>query len=167
MQGSVNMASTGPEHGTTRVLRSRVQPSMNQFREGTFLDVPSSTMQITSSPVRIATTGTHNNQSAFGEHGHSLGKMNGHYGFQGIGAFNPHSLPEFHNGGIPYNLRTIPPIGVNSNSRTAEGMDSRHLYKVGCAKLCGHSSGHTEGTNFGCSYLRMYPCYSWKTHCFH
>ncbi|CAM0904839.1 unnamed protein product [Alopecurus aequalis] len=146
--GSVNMASTGPEHGTTRVLRSRVQPSMNQLREGTILDVPSSTMQIISSPVRIATAGTHNNQSAIGEHGHSLGKMNGHYGFQGIGAFNPHSLPDFHNGSNPYNLRTMPPIGANSNSRTAEGMDSRHLYKGGCAKLCGHSSGHTEALGF-------------------
>ncbi|KAM0839993.1 hypothetical protein ACQ4PT_059959 [Festuca glaucescens] len=154
--GSVNMASmtsTGPEHGITRVLRSRVQPSINQFREGTFLDDLSSTRQNISSPVRIATAGTHNNQSALGEHGHSLGKMNGYlnYGFQGNGAFNPHSLPEFYTGqsnGIPYNLSTIPPIGVKSNSRTAEGMDSRHLYKVGCAKLGGHSSGHSEALGF-------------------
>ncbi|XP_047066293.1 protein MEI2-like 4 [Lolium rigidum] len=154
--GSVNMASmtsTGHEHGITRVLRSRVQPSINQFREGTFLDGLSSTRQNISSPVRIATAGTHNNQSALGEHGHSLGKMNGHlnYGFQGNGAFNPHSLPEFHTGqsnGIPYNLSTIPPIGVKSNSRTAEGIDNRHLYKVGCAKLGGHSSGHSEALGF-------------------
>jgi hypothetical protein len=117
-----------------------------------------------SSPVRIATAGTHNNQSALGEHGHSLGKMNGplNYGFQGNGAFNPHSLPDFHNGqsnGIPYSLSTIPPIGVKNNSRAAEGMDSRHLYKVGCAKPGGHSTGQTEGTNFGFPYLRIYPYY--------
>ncbi|KAM3386735.1 hypothetical protein ACQJBY_009959 [Aegilops geniculata] len=158
--GSVNMASmasAGPEHGISRVLRPRVQPPIHQFREGAFLDVPSSTMQSISSPVRIATAVTHNNRSTVGENGHSLGKMggqiNGHlnYGFHGVGAFNPHSLPDFRNGqsnGISCNLGTISPIGVKSNSRTAEGMESRHLYKVGSANLGGHSSGHTEAPGF-------------------
>ncbi|KQJ82362.1 hypothetical protein BRADI_5g08580v3 [Brachypodium distachyon] len=149
--GSVNMASTGPEHGISRVVRTRVQPPINQFRERNFLDIPSITpqSQSMSSPVRIATAGTHKNHSALGEHGHSLGRMNGHlnYGYQGMGAFHPHSLPEFDNSQsncIPYNLSTIPPIGVKSNSRTADGIDSRHLYKVCSANLSGHSSGHSE-----------------------
>lgn len=168
MQGSVNMASitsAGPENGITRVLRSRVRTPINQFREGTFLDASSTTTQSISSPVGIATAETHNNQSALGEHSHSLGKMNGqinghmNYGYQGIGAVHPHSLPEFHNGqsnGIPYNLSTIPPIGVKSNSRTAEGMDSRHRYKGGSGNLSGHSSGHSEGIKSGWPYLLMY-----------
>lgn len=153
------MTSAGPEHGISRVLHPRVQPPAHQFREGAFLDVPSSTMQCISSPVRIATAGTHNNRSALGETGNSLGKMsgqiNGHlnYGFNEIGAFNLHSLPDFHNGqsnGISDNLGTISPIGIKSNSRTDEGTESRHLYKFGSANLGGHCSGHTEGTDFGC-----------------
>lgn len=170
IQGSVNMASmtsAGPEHGISRVLRPRVQPPIHQFREGAFLDVPSSTMQSISSPVRIATAVTHNNRSTVGENGHSLGKMggqiNGHlnYGFHGVGAFNPHSLPDFRNGqsnGISCNLGTISPIGVKSNSRTAEGMESRHLYKVGSANLGGHSSGHTEGTTLGALFTDVAIC---------
>lgn len=70
--------------------------------------------------------------------------MNRHvnYGFQGLGAIHPHSLPDVHNGannGTPYNLNTITPVGVNKNSRTAEAVDSRHLHKVGSGNLNGHS----------------------------
>ncbi|AQK64244.1 hypothetical protein ZEAMMB73_Zm00001d013726 [Zea mays] len=60
-----------------------------------------------SSPIGIASAATHSN--------HSLSRMNRHvnYGFQGLGAIHPHSLPDVHNGannGTPYNLNTITPV---------------------------------------------------------
>jgi hypothetical protein len=69
-----------------------------------------------------------------------------------MGALHPHSLPEVHNGannGTPYNLNTMAPVGVNSNLRTAEAVDSRHLHKVGSGNLSGHSFDHAgEGGKF-------------------
>ncbi|XP_062184033.1 protein MEI2-like 4 isoform X2 [Phragmites australis] len=159
--GSVNVTtirSTGPESGTVQVLRSRVQTPTNQFREGkSFLDLPSTTIPSVSSPVGIATAGSQSNHYALDEHSHSLEKMNGQnngqmdYGFQEISAFHAHSLPEFNNrqsNAIPYNLSTIPPIGVRSNIRTAEAMDDRHIYKGGSGNLSHHSSAQSEALGF-------------------
>lgn len=147
LQGSSNMAammSSGRDNGSIHSLHSGLLTSMSPFREASFPGLSSTIPQSLSSPIGIASAATHNNQSSLGELSHSLGRMNGHmnYGFQGMGALHPHSLPEVHNGatnGAPYNLSTMAPVGVNSNSRTAEAVDSRHLHKVGSGNLNGHS----------------------------
>nr|CAB3446712.1 unnamed protein product [Digitaria exilis] len=82
-------------------------------REASFPGLSSTIPQSLSSPIGIASAATHNNQSSL-----------------------------VHNGatnGAPYNLSTMAPVGVNSNSRTAEAVDSRHLHKVGSGNLNGHS----------------------------
>jgi len=145
--GSSNMAamtSSGRENGSIHGLHSGLLTSMSPFREASFPGLSSTIPQSLSSPIGIASAATHSSQASLGELSHSLSRMNGHmnYGFQGMGALHPHSLPEVHNGannGTPYNLNTMAPIGVNSNSRTAEAVDSRHLHKVGSGNLSGHS----------------------------
>ncbi|CAD6244401.1 unnamed protein product [Miscanthus lutarioriparius] len=145
--GSSNMAamtSSGRENGSIHGLHSGLLTSMSPFREASFPGLSSTIPQSLSSPIGIASAATHSNQASLGELSHSLSRMNGHmnYGFQGMGALHPHSLPEVHNGannGTPYNLNPMAPVGVNSNSRTAEAVDSRHLHKVGSGNLSGHS----------------------------
>uniref|UniRef100_A0A804U6H5 RRM domain-containing protein n=1 Tax=Zea mays TaxID=4577 RepID=A0A804U6H5_MAIZE len=132
----VAMTSCGRENGSMHGLHSGLLTSMSPFREASFLGLSSTLPQSLSSPIGIASAATHSN--------HSLSRMNRHvnYGFQGLGAIHPHSLPDVHNGannGTPYNLNTITPVGVNKNSRTAEAVDSRHLHKVGSGNLNGHS----------------------------
>uniref|UniRef100_A0A804QJ26 PLD phosphodiesterase domain-containing protein n=5 Tax=Zea mays TaxID=4577 RepID=A0A804QJ26_MAIZE len=140
----VAMTSCGRENGSMHGLHSGLLTSMSPFREASFLGLSSTLPQSLSSPIGIASAATHSNQAPLGELSHSLSRMNRHvnYGFQGLGAIHPHSLPDVHNGannGTPYNLNTITPVGVNKNSRTAEAVDSRHLHKVGSGNLNGHS----------------------------
>ncbi|KAL5668302.1 hypothetical protein ACJX0J_020523, partial [Zea mays] len=140
----VAMTSSGRENGSIHGLHSGLLTSMSPFREASFPGLSSTIPQSLSSPIGIASATTHSNQAPLGELSHSLSRMNGHmnYGFQGLGALHPHSLPEVHDGannGTPYNLNTMVPIGVNSNSRTAEAVDCRHLHKVGSSNLNGHS----------------------------
>ncbi|KAK8462245.1 hypothetical protein SEVIR_1G176300v4 [Setaria viridis] len=138
------VTSSGRENGSIHGLHSGLITSMSPFREASFPGLSSTIPQSLSSPIGIASATTHGNQASLAELSHSLGRMNGHmnYGFQGMGALHPHSLPEVHNGatnGAPYNLNTMAPGGINSNSRTAEAVDSRHLHKVGSGNLNGHS----------------------------
>ncbi|WVZ85407.1 hypothetical protein U9M48_032343 [Paspalum notatum var. saurae] len=160
LQGSVNMASirsTDPESGTVQALRSRVQAPINQFREGrSFLDLPSTIIPSSSSPVGIASAGSQSSHHALDEHRHSLGKMNGQsngqmdYGFQESSTFHPHSLPELNDrlsNAIPYNC-AMPPIGVKGNSRAIEAMNGRHIYKGGSGNLSNQPSAHTEALGF-------------------
>ncbi|KAJ1279312.1 hypothetical protein BS78_04G145600 [Paspalum vaginatum] len=132
--GSSNMAAmaSGRESGSIHGLHSGLLTSISQFREASFPGLSSTIPQSLSSPIGISSA-ANSNQASLGELSHSLGRMNGHmnYGFQGMGALHPHSLPEVHNGatnGAPYNLNTMSSV---SNSRTAETVDSRHLHKVG------------------------------------
>ncbi|TVT99860.1 hypothetical protein EJB05_54747 [Eragrostis curvula] len=144
--GSSNMAtitSSGLENGGIQGLHSGHRTSMSPFREASFPGLSSTIPQSLSSPIGIASAATHSSQASLNELSHSLGRMNGHmnYGFQGMGAIH-HSLPEVHNGatnGVAYNLNTMAPVGVNSSSRAAEAVDSRHLHKVGSGNLNGHS----------------------------
>ncbi|RCV06570.1 hypothetical protein SETIT_1G173300v2 [Setaria italica] len=141
---SLAVTSSGRENGSIHGLHSGLITSMSPFREASFPGLSSTIPQSLSSPIGIASATTHGNQASLAELSHSLGRMNGHmnYGFQGMGALHPHSLPEVHNGatnGAPYNLNTMAPGGINSNSRTAEAVDSRHLHKVGSGNLNGHS----------------------------
>jgi len=148
------MTSSGRENGSIHGLHSGLLTSMSPFREASFSGLSSTIPQSLSSPIGIASAATHSNQASLGELSHSLGRMNGqmNYGFQGMGALHPHSLPEAHNGatnGTPYNLNTMAPGGINSNSRTAEAVDSRHLHKVGSGNLNGHPFDHAgEGGKF-------------------
>jgi hypothetical protein len=150
----VAMTSSGRENGSIHGLHSGLLTSMSPFREASFPGLSSTIPQSLSSPIGIASATTHSNQAPLGELSHSLSRMNGHmnYGFQGLGALHPHSLPEVHDGannGTPYNLNTMVPIGVNSNSRTAEAVDCRHLHKVGSSNLNGHSFDRVgEGGKF-------------------
>ncbi|CAN6244466.1 unnamed protein product [Urochloa humidicola] len=141
---SMAMTSSGRENGSIHGLHSGLLTSMSPFREASFPGLSSTIPQSLSSPIGIASAATHSNQASLAELSNSLGRMNGHmnYGFQGMGALHPHSLPEVHNGatnGAPYNLNTMAPGGINSNSRTAEAADSRHLHKMGSGNLNGHS----------------------------
>lgn len=133
--GSSNLAtltSTGFENGSMGML-SGIQTSMSSFRDASFPGLSSTIPQSLSSPVGI-TSGV--NKATFGELSHSLGRMNGHmnYGFQGMGGLT---------NGSPYN--TMTPIGVDSNSRVAEAVDSRHLHKVGSGNHNGHPFDRAEG----------------------
>jgi hypothetical protein len=137
------VASSGRENGSIHGLHSGLITSMSPFREASFPGLSSTIPQSLSSPIGIASATTHSNQASLGDLSHSLGRMSGHlnYGFQGMGALHPHSLPEVHNGstnGTPYNVNTMTPGGINSNSRTAEAVDNRHLHKVGSGNLNGH-----------------------------
>jgi phospholipase D3/4 len=139
LQGSTNLAtntSTGLENGSIQGMLSGVQASMSPFRDAPLLGLFSTRPQSLSSPVRI-TSGV--NQATLGELSHSLGRMNGHmnYSFQGMGELTS---------GTPYNMT---PIGTNSNSRTVEALDSRHISKVGSGNLNGHSFDRAEGGKFG------------------
>jgi hypothetical protein len=157
-QGLSNMTtitSSGLENGSIHGLHSGHLSSMSPFREACFPGLSSTIPQSLSSPIGITSAATHHsNQASLGELSRSLSRMNGqlNYGFQGMGAIH-HSLPEVHNGatnGVPYNLSTVAPVGVNSNSRTAEAVENRHVHKVGSGNLNGHSFDRSsEGGKFG------------------
>lgn len=144
--------SSGLENRGIHGLHSGHLSSMSPFREASFPGLSSTMPQSLSSPIGIASAATNSNQASLGELSHSVGRMNGqmNYSFQGMGAIH-HSLPEVHNGapnGIPYNLSSVASVGVNSNSRTVEAVDSRHLHKVGSGNLNGHSFDRAgEGGN--------------------
>lgn len=141
----------------------RAQP-VNPFMDSQFPSLSSSLSQTLSSPIGISSVGPHSvatsasngtgNQS---EISHSLGQMN--FGFQGTvpvpAGFHPHSLPEHppNNGmaanGLPYNINSMSAMGININTRTGEGIDGRHLQKVGSTAINGHSFDHNE--NGGCN----------------
>jgi hypothetical protein len=141
--GSIQLPSSG-----------RAQP-VNHFVDSQF----PSLSQTLSSPIGISSVGPHSvvantsngagNQS---EIGHSLGQMK--FGFQGAvpipAGFHPHSLPEYpqHNGvatnGLPYNINSMSAMGINMNPRAGEGIDGRHLQKMGSNTINGHSFDRNE-----------------------
>ncbi|KAF8400076.1 hypothetical protein HHK36_015951 [Tetracentron sinense] len=112
----------------------------NAFHHGISSGVPSSLP----SPVRVASTG---HQSSLGDSSHSLGQMK--FGFQGMRTFHPHSLPDYHDGlanGVPYrSLGTMVAMATNNSPRPSEGIDNRHIPRVG-------SNGHTIELNDGVSH---------------
>lgn len=115
------------ENGAINGLHSSIRAPISPFVGKAFHNV--------SSPVRVASLNHHNGNQSLHELSHSLG-------FQGIPPFHPHSLPEHHNGvvnGTPYNSTAISAVGININSRLAEGADNRHLHKVN-----GHSFDHNN-----------------------
>ncbi|XP_020110261.1 protein MEI2-like 4 isoform X2 [Ananas comosus] len=120
------------ENGAINGLHSSIRAPISPFVGKAFHNV--------SSPVRVASLNHHNGNQSLHELSHSLG-------FQGIPPFHPHSLPEHHNGvvnGTPYNSTAISAVGININSRLAEGADNRHLHKVN-----GHSFDHNNNAFVG------------------
>jgi hypothetical protein len=141
--GSIQLTSSG-----------RAQP-VNHFVDSQF----PSLSQTLSSPIGISSAGQRsiaakasNGTSNQPEIGHSLGQMN--FGFQGAvpvpAGFHPHSLPDYpqNNGvaanGFPYNINSISAMGININPRAGEGIDGRHLQKMGSNAINGHSFDRNE-----------------------
>ncbi|XP_010250525.1 PREDICTED: protein MEI2-like 4 isoform X2 [Nelumbo nucifera] len=128
-QGSTT--SVGMEHGAIQGLHSKIQVPIGPLAENTFYHgISSSVPNNISSPVRIASFG---NQSALGEHSHSLGQMK--FGFQSLTSFHPHSLPEHHDGlvnGVPYHSPgTMAAMAANMSPRPSEGIDNRCIHRIG------------------------------------
>ncbi|XP_072978531.1 protein MEI2-like 4 isoform X1 [Typha angustifolia] len=148
----LGVSTTGSlENGAIQGLNSTIRAPIGPFVETAFSGISSSVPQTLASPARISSVGNHSNQSVNGELSHSLGQMN--FGFQGMHSFHPHSLPEYHNGvanGVPYNPNTMSAMGISINSRPAEGVDNRHLSKVGSGSLNSHSFDRSESA-FGVS----------------
>ncbi|KAF3323578.1 protein MEI2-like 4 isoform X2 [Carex littledalei] len=160
--GSISMENGGSIQGLPSSVRA--QP-VNPFVDSQFPSLSSSLSQTLSSPIGISSVGPHSvatsasngtgNQS---EISHSLGQMN--FGFQGTvpvpAGFHPHSLPDHpHNNGmasngLPYNINSMSAMGININTRTGEGIDGRHLQKVGSTAINGHSFDRNE-SGFGFS----------------
>ncbi|WOL01772.1 hypothetical protein Cni_G10489 [Canna indica] len=141
--GSVSLGAITPnslENGTFQNLHSAVRAPINPFNETTLHGMSSSVSQNLSSTMRISSLGGHNIQAAHGDLSHSLNQIN--FGLQGMPSFHPHSLPEFHNGvtnGIQYkSSNPVSVMGITTNSRPGEGIDSLHLHKVGSGSLNNH-----------------------------
>ncbi|XP_072963804.1 protein MEI2-like 4 isoform X2 [Typha angustifolia] len=163
------IASNSLENGAIQGLHSTVRAPIRPFTEIAFPGISSGIPQTLPFSVGIASAGNLNNPSVHSEVSHSLGQMN--FGFQGIPAFHPHSLPEYHNevaNGIPYNSNTISAMGINIKSSPAasEGIRNRHLPKVGPGSLNGHSFDHDEAA-FGVSGTGSCPLhghqYMWNS----
>lgn len=136
--------SVGLDSGSLQ--SSALQTLISPFMENKFPGISSTVPHSMSSPIRVTMVENHGNQSNLDELSHSLGQMN--FGFQSIGTFHPHSLPEFHNGpisSIPFNaIRAIPSMGTNINSRIADGIDTQ-LNRQGAGHINSHSFEHKEG----------------------
>lgn len=134
------------EHVPFRNLHSTTQPLTSPFMETSFHGISPSVPCSSSSTIGLATISSQNNHSGPNELSHSMGQMN--FNYPCTPAYHPHSLPEFHGGminGIPLNSpSTMSPIDI-INSRSAGGIDTRHVQRVGTASLNNHSFEHHEG----------------------
>ncbi|CAL9767869.1 unnamed protein product [Musa acuminata subsp. burmannicoides] len=145
--------SKGLENGAIQGLKSAVQAPFNPIIEATFHGNSSSMSQNLPSPIRVASVG--NSQAAHSDITHSLGQMN--FEFQDMPGFHPRSLPDYHdevNNDIPYHSSTMSAVGTGVISRPVEGIDKRHLQKVGSASFNGHATDHNEAfcsANRSCS----------------
>lgn len=145
--GSISIEKGGSIPGLPS--SGRAQP-VNHFVDSQFPSLSSSLSHTLSSPIGISSVGQHgvaaNSSNGTGnqsEIGHSVGQVN--FGFQGSvpvpTGFHPHSLPDYHhsNGvaanGLPYNINSMSAMGININSRAGEGIDSRHLQKMGSTAI--------------------------------
>lgn len=136
--------SKGLENGAIQGLKSAVRAPFNPIIEATFHGISSSMSQNLPSPIRVASVG--NSQAAHSDISHSLGQMN--FEFQDMPGFHPRSLPDYHdevNNDIPYHSSTMSAVGTGVISRPVEGIDKRHLQKVGSASFNGHATDHNEG----------------------
>ncbi|KAJ3675845.1 hypothetical protein LUZ60_004887 [Juncus effusus] len=141
--------------------------SISPFMESKFPSLSSSSLsQTLSTPIGIMSSlnpqngSTNHNGTPGGQSdlSHSLGQSQNSLGQSQLNNFNfnfhPHSLPEYHhnngagNNSLPYNLSAMSAMGINVNSRVGEGLDARHLQKVGSAGLNGLSFDRNE-TGFG------------------
>ncbi|KAL4192157.1 hypothetical protein AMTRI_Chr06g170850 [Amborella trichopoda] len=130
--------------------------------------ISSSVPHALSSPVGVASAANHD--SSLSEQSHSVGH-NMNFGFQGMPAFHPHSLLEYHNGlsnGVPYNSPgAISGLAVNINSGPAEGVDGRAIHARGSNGFNNHSYEMNENrrrnltllftflTRLNCFYLEL------------
>ncbi|RWW72206.1 hypothetical protein BHE74_00020002 [Ensete ventricosum] len=136
--------SKGLENGAIHGQKSAVRAPFNPIIEATFHGISSSMPKNLPTPIRIASVG--NSQAAHPDITNSLGKMN--FEFQDMPGFHPRSLPDYHNevnNDIPYNSSTMSAMGIGVISRPVEGIDKRHLQKVGSASFNGHAIDHNEG----------------------
>ncbi|XP_077250466.1 protein MEI2-like 4 isoform X2 [Tasmannia lanceolata] len=141
------------ENGAFHSQHSAIRAPISSFVESAFHGLSSTIPHSLSSPVRVAQSlGNHSNQPGLVEASHSLGQMK--FGFQSVPTFHPHSLPEYHDrltNGVPYNSPdTISGVTSSINSRPAEGIDNRQIYRVGSAGLNNHSFELNDGA-FGSS----------------
>ncbi|XP_068656553.1 protein MEI2-like 4 isoform X4 [Aristolochia californica] len=130
------------ENGAFQGLHSAIRVPISPFSENGFHGLSSSVPHSISSPVRVVSAGSHGNQPGLGEAGRSLGQMK--FSFQNMPTFHPHSLPEYSdgvtNGSIPYNSPgTMSTMAVSLNSVQSNGVDARHMHRMGLGGLNRHS----------------------------
>ncbi|XP_068667367.1 protein MEI2-like 4 isoform X3 [Aristolochia californica] len=138
------------ENGAIQGLHSAIRVPISPFTENGFHGLSSSVPHSMSSPVRVVSVGSHANQSGLGEASHSLGQMK--FSFQNMPTFHPQSLPEYPdgvtNGGIPYNSPgTMSTMAVSLNSVQSDGVDARHMHRLGSGVPNRHS--HSFEVNEG------------------
>ncbi|CAN6485596.1 unnamed protein product [Victoria cruziana] len=136
-----------PENGSIQGHSLSNRPTVNQFIDSAFQGLSSSSIAPSlSSPVGVAPVSNNGSQSNMGEINHSLGHMN--FGFQGMPGFHPHSLPEYNimsnslPGSSPANISAMT---ANINPRHTEGIDGRHIQRIGLNGFQGHSFDLSEG----------------------
>ncbi|XP_011623405.1 protein MEI2-like 4 isoform X2 [Amborella trichopoda] len=128
------------DNGAIQGLHSTIQAPLSPYMDAPYHGISSSVPHALSSPVSVASAANHDN--SLSEQSHSVGH-NMNFGFQGMPAFHPHSLPEYHNGlsnGVPYNSPgAISGLAGNINSRPAEGVDGRAIHARGSNGFNNHS----------------------------
>ncbi|XP_031475062.1 protein MEI2-like 4 isoform X2 [Nymphaea colorata] len=136
-----------PENESIQGSSLSNRPTVNQFIDSAFQGLSTSSIAPPlSPPVGIAPVGNNGSQSNLGELNHSLGHMN--FGFQGMPGFHPHSLPDYNimsnslPGGSP---ATVSAMTANINPRHTEGIDGRHIQRIGLNGFQGHSFDLSEG----------------------
>eukprot|EP00262_Sarcandra_glabra_P005491 TRINITY_DN1713_c0_g1_i4.p1 TRINITY_DN1713_c0_g1~~TRINITY_DN1713_c0_g1_i4.p1 ORF type:complete len:994 (-),score=210.93 TRINITY_DN1713_c0_g1_i4:352-3333(-) len=131
------------DNGAIQGLHSAIRAPIDSFMENSFRGVSAGLPQCLPSSASVASVGNLNNQCGF------VGEMK--FGLKCMQTFHPHSLPEYHDGGVPYNSHGIMSAMVaNINSRPTEGIYNRHVHKVGSNGFDSHSFELSEGV-FGAS----------------
>lgn len=142
------IASNGLDNIIVRGLYSTISAPISSLVNTTFHGISSSLPRSLSSPVGVASVGNHSSQMGPGEHSHSLDQLK--FGFKCIPTFHPHSLPEYHDegvtNGVAYNsLCSMSTMSASMNSLPSEGIDNRHIPRVGSGGLNSHSFELNDG----------------------
>eukprot|EP00268_Persea_americana_P031398 TRINITY_DN3053_c0_g1_i4.p1 TRINITY_DN3053_c0_g1~~TRINITY_DN3053_c0_g1_i4.p1 ORF type:complete len:1017 (+),score=195.61 TRINITY_DN3053_c0_g1_i4:488-3538(+) len=142
------IASNGLDNIIVRGLYSTISAPISSLVNTTFHGISSSLPRSLSSLVGVASVGNHSSQMGPGEHSHSLDQLK--FGFKCIPTFHPHSLPEYHGegvtNGVAYNsLCSMSTMSASMNSLPSEGIDNRHIPRVGSGGLNSHSFELNDG----------------------
>ncbi|XP_031491216.1 protein MEI2-like 4 isoform X2 [Nymphaea colorata] len=130
---------SSPEHGAIQDHNSATCPTVNQFVDSALQGFSSPDIVPGLSPsVRVSSIGNNGSQSSLGEPNHSVGRM---FGLQVMPGFHAHSLPEHDiSNSMPYNSpSTMSAMTTNMIPRHVEGLQSRHIPRIGPNEFQSHS----------------------------